>query len=467
MRREPQYPLLRLVSEPSLSAEIRFDFNDGPCWYTAESLTLGVPPMLGDPGGVGVEYGSAVHEFTVWVEGSEPDALRRQSQLARELTREHTYLLYQLSVTSPPVWWRIVRSTPGGVSGTHVYRDRDPQRWQLAVRLVTAPDDPFGMGEQVTHAVTITNDPATGGLVAELPPIKGDAPAPLVVEIDAGSTDYLRPWLSVTVLDGTWPGLQWWQAESLTPGAGAAVVAGAALSGGSGVQRTVPVGSWGAARLVTGSAVLPFAGRWRLFARLGVWVLSSGATASFTVTGAGDSVSDAASTTFDVALTSTRGVVADLGIFTFPKGNMPAAKPYTLATCEFGVDVAANVSGAVAFVTADYIVAVPLDLPLDAAAQTTSLDFRNPTQTSGAATLRLDGETGSVTEIAAGALGVASPEIPVGDFLRGVPGAVNVLHVLPRRGVVTSGGTTSSDNLTDSTALAVSYRPRYVYLPGS
>ena len=459
---DPQYPLVRLVSAPSSDATTRFDFNDGLTWAEHDGFDLGTPAMLGDPGGVGSEYDYRALAFRVNVEAGEFDALAKQTELARALMRDDNYLMFQVTPTAPPMWFRCVRSSPGGLSLADVYRDRDTNRWGIAVSLVA---EPFALGEQVSHTLTIGNDPATGGLSTTLPPIKGDAPAPLVVEIDAGSTDYLRPWLSVTGLDGTWPGLQWWQAEALTPGPSAAVVAGAALSGGSGVQRTVPVGSWGAARLVTGSAVLPFAGRWRLFARLGVSVLSSGATASFTATGAGDSVSDAASTTFDVALTSTRGVVADLGIFAFPKGNMPAAKPYTLATCEFGVDVAANVSGAVAFVTADYIVAVPLDLPLDAV-QTTSLDFRNPTQTSGTATLRLDGETGSVTEIAAGALGVASPEIPAGDFLRAAPGATNILHVLPRRGVVTSSGTTSSDNLTDSTVLDVSYRPRYLYLPG-
>lgn len=450
---EPAYPIVRLVSEPSADATTRFDFNDGRCYPDADSFVLGTPQLLGEPGGINAEYGPAVHSFNIKIGTSERDALSLQSQLGRELMRAENYLLFQFSEFAPPIWWRIVRSAQAGVSLATVYREADQQDWRLSVSLVTDPYDPFGLGERKSFTVTIGNDPATGGLAVVLPEIVGDAPAPLNVDVSLAGFDQSTSLLGVAPLDGDWPGAQFWQVESWALGADTAVSADATASGGSrAVVNFATTPGW-AARL-TGEVTTELAGRWRLFVRCDpTGVVSS-------VRGGGTALVRAVAT--DVSAGGYR--LVELGEYAFPRNNAPMGLPYALTAA--GNDVTVEVKGtAGSSLSMDYIVAVPADLPLDALCPPRNLVIQRSVAASGETVRlwRVNSEREVMEFVGDGAhrSQVDAPQAR-GGYPSVTPGAANVLHLLPH---VEQDGAT--DLLATTTDLALSYHPRFCYLPGS
>jgi hypothetical protein len=103
------------------------------------------------------------------------------------LQRDDNWLLFQLTATSAPVWFKTFRTSPGAVSLEDVWvpqgdEDTPEDFWRVAV---TVEAEPFAYGPQETFTVTAANDPAVaGGLGVTLPTIKGDAPAPLVLRVN-------------------------------------------------------------------------------------------------------------------------------------------------------------------------------------------------------------------------------------------------------------------------------------------
>lgn len=461
------FPLVQFVSSPDADAEIYYDCNDGLSWPEHDGFSLGAPPLLGDPGGIGAEYGFRTIAFSLLVYADEATAMRQHSELARQLTRDVVYLRVQTSPTAPPVWYRCVRSSLGESSTADVYIDRHENAWRIAVRLVA---DPFAQGERVSHEVTIANDPAaTNGLSVALPDIRGDVPAPLSIDITSGTTIYIRPWLSVCPLEGSrsWAGAVFVQAETGQLGTGATVLAASGASGGSRVQ--IPMtSSTDEDRAVAWPVTPPYAGRWRVFARVGYESTTAG-DMTLRLRGAGAAVSQPNKTVTTFTLGGTHTFMADLGVYTFPKGNMPTSHPYRLTSGGVILNAWWTPTGnAAGRLLVDYIVAVPCDLPLDATGPCVTTDFRTRDQTLGSVTLRLNADDAVVQEFTTGAaaptFALSEPETPAGEFPQVTPGALNVLTLLTRR---SSERGRERDSVTDSTTMTVSYRPRWLYHAGA
>lgn len=451
-----------------VDAAVRFDFHpeDYACWTNPADWDIKPPEVTGGPGAVGPDYGYSRITFILYLGTDRAQALRMQSQLARELLRDDNYLHFQLGPDTPPRWWHVYRSSPGALGNLEWLRtDGGEETWALSVGLDA---DSFAEGELVTIPLTVGNDPGTGGLVTALPDIQGDAPAPLTVSIAPGSTTYAQPLLTVAAIDApSWPGGTVWQAETWTVGTNTTAPAVSDASGGSAARFAIPLGGTTNARRVTGNVTVPYAGRWRLFVRAmlkGNWTTWSVTTVA-TITGTGAACAEPVVTQMlGNAAAAGSARLVELGTYVFPKGNMPSSRPYTLSTAEVGIDASA-VAGATLTVTLDfdYVVAIPLDLPLDQAQPPRTLEFTRQSATAGDATLRLDAEAEAVQEIRSNAFGVAAPEVPVGGFPQVVPGATNVLYFMPRRGSATTDGY-YRDALSDSTTLTLTYRARYLYL---
>lgn len=443
-----EYPLVQLVDAPDVSAALRFDFNAGTVWPDGDSFSLGAPPLLGDPGGVGAEYGYRNITFLLTVRDGERAALRRQSVLARALLRDDNWLLFRLSESSAPMWFKLVRSSPGEGSLATVYRDREVNDWRFNVSLVAEPE---AVGERITlPPVVVGNNPAAEGLAVVLPEIVGDAPAPLVVRIPAGGTTFVQPLMSVASFQ-TWPGLHYWQAESWTLGIDATVTANSGASNGS--QVSVSFATQTARRVrLTGGVAPSVAGRYRLFVRAS---LATG-TGTAIITGGGVACVKPKVTS---VIGSSGWQIVELGTYAFPRGNMPTVDNYTIVPRANEVTIAAAKEGSFNNLRLDYIVALPVDTR--AASLVTSLEFRDADKANGAADYLIDGEQEFVSWLEAGAYGQGSTPVPAGDYVRVTPGMVNVLHFLSRRRSTADIG---ADATTASTTLEVSYRPRYVYL---
>lgn len=461
------FPLAQLVSAPSLDAQVRFDFNEDPVtWPDADSFTIGAPSLSGDPGSAAPEYGFRTVAFNLAIRGDESLVLRKQVELARELQRDETYLMFQLSEAARPLWFRCYRTAPGEVPFGSYYRDRDTQDWLMPVTLAA---DPFAIGEMISFGpVTVGNDPASAGLRYVLPDVEGDAPAPLVVTVEPGTSDYVQPLMSMIPLDATaWTESLMWQAESWTAGTSTAIFADSTASGGSSLRTTLTAEA-ATERRATGTVAIPYAGRYRVFARVKLTVTAF--PPSIRIRGAGPALSSAVTT--DVSDYAGRWRIVELGTFAFPLGNMPSERPYSMADATIGIDVGCDAPSAPVTMNLayDYVVAVPVDLPLDQRSFGRTLEFNGTHTTLGDVSLRINGEVERVEQLSGGAHVAAAPESPAGGYLEVCPGALNVLTVLTRRHDVTTTGTVlswSRDNLTDATVLSFSYRPRYLYLAGS
>ncbi len=465
--------MVQLVSSPDLDAEIRFDLNDGFSWPDHNGFSLGAPPLLGDPGGVGAEYGFRTLSFTLIVEGDEDSALRQHSYLARQLLRDENYLRFQLSPQAAPIWFRCVRSSPGESSLAKVYLDRATNEWSIGVALVA---DPFALGERVEHAVTIGNDPATGGLTAILPDIRGDAPSPLTIDMTPGTSAFVQPWISVCPVESSrpWPGTVVYQAEDGQLGDGAITESATAYSAGQRVRVNIS-GDTGEQRFVAWPVKPPFAGRWRIFARVGLVQTDTGLI-TLNLRGDGAAASAPRKTVLEFdhkTVPTTERFLVDMGVYTFPKGNLPTSRPYSMTTSGVVLNWWATSTGtASARLLVDYMVAVPLDLPLDASGPVTTLDFQEFARTHGDVTLRLNSDDAAAQEItsfdAAGvpSFALSNPETPAGAFPAVTPGAQNVLTLLTRRTTI-ARPRVMLDTITEATALTVSYRPLYLYHAGS
>lgn len=459
------YPLVRFVDSPDKTAAVRFDFhrNDGEggtrAWSDRAEWSWQPGTLLGEPDGTGSDYSLGRLDLTLYISGSRADALRTMSALARELQRNENYMLFQLSQESAPMWLKVYRPSAGALTFPYIDPDSESREdvWVLPVSL---PTESFALGEQVAETVTISNDPAdVNGLAVVLSDVKGDATAPLIVEVPLSASDAIAPLLSVAALDDvTSPGLTFWQAESLTLGAATAVAASGSTSGGSVARVTLPADAANAVR-ITGSVAPDLAGTYRLFAR--VTAVFSGAGVVTLTPGGAAQVTAADPTELELSVVPDR--LIELGTYAWPRFNPPLRRPYTIGPSggDFTISASSTVSSTQA-VDVDYIVAVPVDLPLDARRlRTLSLDAVSAG--SAALVLSIDGELERCHARAAsdGLLTSMTVDQGTGAFPALVPGADNLLHFLPRRTGI--GG----EQVTTSTTLTLTYRPLYTYLPDS
>lgn len=453
------YPIARFVGSMSPDAATRFDFHDPFGSTTTNPATWQWTPggLLGEPDSISPSYGLGGLSFEFQIHGTHSEALRAMAGLARELRRPRNFLLFQFDAHSPPGWLEVYPSSPGALGFPYASPGTDDSAWIIPVSLTTSGTI---LGEQVTHEVTVYNDPAVAdGLAVTLPEITGDAPTPLIVEYPLALS--CAPTLALTPFEDDAPPLQFWQAEAWTLGADATVVANALYSGGSCVGVDFATDETLTER-VAGSVTTSLAGRFFLYARV---VAGLSGSETITVKGGGAALVSAVTTTLD----DQGGLLVPLGEYAFPSGNPPASRGYTLGAGADAVTVEASRDGATSTMAIDYIVAIQVDgIDLAAPTMMARLDLiSNPVGVS--SRVRFDGEHDQLDVLnLAGADWIYEPLATTGlagSYLRGVPGVTNVLTFLPRMYVSSLGEW--SDTVADPTTLTVCYRPHFVYLPGA
>lgn len=466
--------ILRAVTEPDVGAEVLFDFNAELQWPDHDTFTLGAPPLKGEPGAVATEYDfrAPPPSWTQVTEAGDVEAMRLQAELARLLMRPEWYLHVQFDADAPPAWLRVVRSSTGAQSLASVYKGRYKNLWQVAVTLVA---DPFMLGERRTETVTFRGDPAApDGPARVLPDPGGVAPAPLTLDASTPVAGRLAPRVSVLPLDVPTgdpvpTGAVAWQAETWALSAGTTLVTGASASNGQATNTQLgnSTGNQQIARRLTGFVSVPWAGRWQLYARAQFVATASppGDPVTVVVRGAGPAL---VSTPGSVLQRSAANAwqLLDLGVFSIPKGNQPSRRPYTVEPVQVGIDAGVDTTSTLLAslqVRFDYILAVPLDVPLDQVQPPATLDF-GPVDLAGAR-LVVDGDARwEERRLAASEALSGVPSRPTGEYPVAVPGAVNLMHVLPRWQHPTVPGQ-QSDTLTHQVNVTVSWHPRHLYLP--
>lgn len=468
--------VLKFVERPEWDPVLdRLNLNDPAAgiYLGNDGVDLGTPEFLGEPGGVGAEHGYRDITISLRVVGSNDVAANVQNALAREFARQSNWLLYRVEDMAP-LWFKTYQGSPGALNMRLV----EQGVWDVTFTLKA---DPFGLGMMVRQTVTINNDPAAAlnGMLATIGTIDGDYPAPAIINFPAGTSDYIRPYLSVFPLE--WSSAStafWWGAEgggnpgnvvlNPTMGTNSAISATgqAGYSGGRYVYTSFNAAGTPIARrrMVTWNVTAPYAGRYKLFARIG----HAGTTVTgvdYTVTGAGAACSVPKSTRNTWGGTAFAGIF-ELGTYTFPKGNLPTSKPYVLDLAQVGIDVEgfiANAQGGTGAsqLTVDYVVGVPIDLPLDSSRGAAyTLNWRDEQKTRGNVVLRVDGENQMVSEIKSGKYDIGTgPEIPGGTYPMLTPGAKNMLTLITRRGQASTGGI---DSISTSMTLTIDYYPRFV-----
>lgn len=159
------YPQIKFMASPSATAAVRYDSNipitSGSASVLHEGFDLGAPALEGDPDGIGVEYGLRTIHFTQRIEGTQPNALAKQSALARELLRQDNWLMVKIAADRDPVWFHTYRADPGSLSFENA--NDDPARRDLWDIVVECRAEPFAYGERVVlSAQTILNDAGAG-----------------------------------------------------------------------------------------------------------------------------------------------------------------------------------------------------------------------------------------------------------------------------------------------------------------
>lgn len=480
------YPMFRFVSGPKASAEVRHDFSASTTVTIGgtthrvrtkvleEGWSIGAPTLEGDVDGVGVEYGERTLTVTQCIAGPKAAALQAQSRLAREILRDRNWLMFQLAEGTQPVWFRTYRAEPGDLSFDLVNTVSTSDHWHITV---TVPAEPFAYGAEITlPPVTINNNPAatTNPCAATLPAVIGDAPAPARIEVNPSNPVYMNGYrwmLSLHAGKAAVPPVLWQLgADGFTLGADVTTVTNVAYSGGSARSVSFATQSDLVTRL---SGVAPASlprGRYKVMLRLARTDTASRFTARFGTNVGLGLYQFGETVTMDRASSTAAGHATwlDLGDFSFP---VASAVPYG----EEGFAYAPNVSLQIGRVAGggnahlDAILLVPLEVADTAETNTLFSHFH-------AGGIFIDGGRGvwdgdvegfwAFTQF--GALATIPPPEMVGGFPRLAPGAVNQLTLLQQvNGQRSVFGDDASDLLTASTAVTVSYHPRFLWIGDS
>lgn len=469
------YPLLQFVSAPESTATVRYDFNFSSASLRTlplggGDLDLGVPTYSGDPESVGAEYGYRQMQFTQRIIAAKETALARMSVLAKELLRSTNWLKYQHDSARSPVYFKTYRGQPGSLS---LEWSETAQAWDISVPLTA---DAFACGSRVTlAAITITNNPASGTnpVVATLPTIKGDAPAPLRIEVNPSNANDLSGYKLMFSLLSTESSITtpiYWNVGG-TDGWTAGTDTGASVSDTAyigGNYRSVSFATNAAMETrISGQApaTVP-AGTYKVLVRVArsdtdsTFAMRFGQSVAFSYR-YGDTVF------MRRAASSAAGHATwvDLGEFTHPWGhNAPAGQEGFAATPNVSLQ-AQRLSGSGAL-RVDAFLLVPVSTTAARDCKTLFADFPVFGIDANGGWGVFDGDTESVwgfNQFAVAAAGMV-PEL-AGQFPAAIPGAVNTLHMLQQvNGRKPFFGSDTSDSITATSVLTISYLPRLLYI---
>ena len=182
-----RWPSMRFCEGPSVDSATRYDLNANGIGYDSRLIKagflLGMPTLSGEPGGRGRVWSDRVLDLPLEIVGIKGHALPRLERVARELMRPENWLEWQLSQDAAPRWFRTYSAPPSALSLDQVHRD--PYRRDVWTTTLSAPADPFAVGEPVELGpFTVTNHPTSGTpMRLVLPAAEGETHAPATVRV--------------------------------------------------------------------------------------------------------------------------------------------------------------------------------------------------------------------------------------------------------------------------------------------
>lgn len=468
----PTYPLVKFMASPATTAAVRYDFNTaisggGRAHILHGAWDLGAPELQGDSDGIDVEWGLRTIQFTQRIEGSEADALAKQSALARELLRRSNWLMVQIAADREPVWFQTYRGDPGSLSFENVRLDSTGfDAWDIGLSLQA---EPFALGARVTLSpITVNNDPAAGSnpCRAVLPTILGDAPAPLRIVSDTG-LDGRRLMYALHASESTPSAIVWQIGSSdgntavTDTGAG---VANAAYSGGSYRAVTFATQAGLTVRLALANKTFT-AGRYKVLARIARSDTDSefdvmfAYTASAPVTISGEHVHWGPN---GPSTSAGHAAWVDLGDFTFPAGyQRPDGSPLETVTSAGSLSLSRTTGAGSAHLDAVMLVPVEVSDTLD----NNILYTYFPATGIGSGSGTWDGDSEMLWLLSSGSAPVPLSAEIKGGYPVATPGAVNLLTVLQQvNGARSSANVDGSDGITVAASLTISYQPRWLWI---
>lgn len=199
------FPNVRFVASPDEGADTLYECNVSleDKYVGHDGFDAGAPTWSAEPGAVGGVEGYRTLTFSHYINADPGIAAIAFRDLARILLASDAWLRVQMTASSPPVWFRTWRSTPGGMSLERVMlATGGVASGKYAVPL-TLTADPFAVGALLTLATgTVNNDPVAGTNpnVLLLGAPVGDAAAPAVVTVDKWATSNQTNLIQITTI---------------------------------------------------------------------------------------------------------------------------------------------------------------------------------------------------------------------------------------------------------------------------
>lgn len=465
-----RFPRVAFVAAPAAAPQVLLELNEEDPLYLlggeTGDFTLGSPAFDADPFAVGRDYGPREPSGTLRVKGTSAVVSAAMSALGRRLLAPRSWLMFQRDAASQPVFARVYASAPGVLE----WRNAGSGVYDVPLSLVA---DPFLYGARETLGpVNVPNNPsAAGGCLWRLPAIKGDAEAPLRVQIKAGLATATRLVLTTTrfaaapanyVAPYRVPTASWVNGVDTTPAATLSTMVDSDSritlfpNANDAVRVTFPTG--GVIHSAAAAVALP-PGVYRAWMRVHT---NSPATFTFRLgqfqAGGSRRLND--KVTWAPAEV---GVVAyvDLGLLYHPPGGILTVEEldtyagYALPTLNF--DISAALLAGAASLRWDDMLLIPVEPSTDPDATRSAVVEFATFSTGTPDSYIVDGELRSTRTIdtTPATVVVTDPSPLKGGWPRAVPGSDNLLHLLPRA---------NNDDKALVSVVSASYLPRYLHL---
>lgn len=454
----------KFVDQPSATAAVLLDMNDGGNWRTlGEDFDISPPPLRRSlvnnalmDGGIltSASYDLRELKFTVRLEAdTESQRIGQLKAFEREVGKPANLLMYQSRMADHPVFFRTLRSDSFELDTQFV-----PGRvWQIKASIAA---EPYAIGERRDLApVTVANDPAAGTNPTrfDVPgPILGDGPAPAFVRIgDLGAKGTIL--LAQRTINNPTALTAWAQAESATLEPSVSLVAGGATFSGSGnnaARITFSVGGIVAKRFTiavpTASSSEALRGRYRVLLRASIPSAAAASTFQLRWLQPGGDVNPGPTVT--AAMQPGVFQLIDLGVMEFPHAtSAPSSIGYSALPPGFAasqLEIHAGQIAGTATLDCDFVYLLPADERLCAVQQVSASGF-----------LVLDGPNDATYCMAAGTtpfgltrtIANGGGLVPrIGGLPMLVPGVNNRWYMLTSRA------------LSDTRTVEISYWPRWL-----
>lgn len=459
------FPRVAFTATPDLSAEVLYPFqlNVDERYVGNAEFDLGAPTWSGVPGGTGGRDGYRTVRFNHFISARTDPATEALSALGRLLMADDGWLLIQLTETSPPVWARTWRSSPGSLSIENVFlRDGTPTGQHMIPVALTADPLLYDENKVLVSAATVNNDPAaeTNACHLVLPEVVGDAPAPLVVSVTPSVA--LSQFSDYRMLASVHPGAPVvWQIGTddgwTATGDVGSPVTDADYSGGSYRSATFATTQTLDKRLGGTAPAALAPGSYRVLLRAARSDDDSEFSLRFRFADPVTTTTFGGDTVYVQGAAAGSGYAAwiDLGVHAWPFGVHPADAA-NLDSVAPSMSLELGRTSGTGALQLDCLMLVPVET-VDSDQTTTLIDQYDMTA---ASTLVWDGETERTW-------GSASGDVPTflnhqlqGSYLAAAPGESASLTLLP--GLLVASGI--NDDITATIEVTVTYRPRWLWL---